>query len=281
MQHVVVVSESISIGADNPLVLISGPCVIESRDHCLSVAERLISISKQVGIPLIFKSSYDKANRTSLGSFRGVGLDDGLKVLSEIKKEFNIPVITDVHTAHQARSAAEVVDVLQIPAFLCRQTDLLVAAGATGKPVMVKKGQFLHPDDMHFAKKKIQDTLSSQVERVIFCERGTCFGYRELVVDFRSLALMASHGTPVVFDATHSVQKMGGAGGASSGNREYVAMLARAAVAVGIDGLFIESHNDPDIAPSDGANMLSLDVLPKLLVELLEIRKLRQGISPV
>ena len=242
--------------------IIAGPCALESRDHALMMAEKLKEITERIGLDLIFKSSFDKANRTSHSGFRGIGIDEGLKILSEVRNKFKLPVISDIHESDQAEVVAGVVDLLQIPAFLCRQTDLLVAAGATGKPVMVKKGQFLHPTDMKFAADKIRSAGHSQV---LFCERGSCFGYRELVVDMRSLSIMREFYCPVVFDATHSVQVMGGQGGSSGGNRKYVSLLTRAAVAAGVDGLFIETHQAPDTAPSDGPNMISLDELNLLL----------------
>jgi 2-dehydro-3-deoxyphosphooctonate aldolase (KDO 8-P synthase) len=247
------------------LVLICGPCVIESREHSLRHAEKIKGIADDCNLPLIFKSSYDKANRTAGDSFRGLGLDAGLEILAEVRRDIGVPVITDVHSPAEAKIVSEVVDFLQIPAFLCRQTDLLLAAAETKKPVMIKKGQFVAPEDMKFAVQKIE---SAGNKNAILCERGSCFGYRDLVVDFRGLSIMRSLGVPVVFDATHSVQIMGGAGGKSSGRREFVPMLARAAVAAGVDGIFIEAHEDPDKAPSDGPNMLSLELLPKLLGDL-------------
>lgn len=256
---------SVAIGGGAPLALLCGPCVLESREHALRLAESITRVASGTGIPLVFKSSYDKANRTSLTGYRGVGLELGLRILGEVRRELNIPVVTDVHGLEEARTAAEVVDIIQIPAFLCRQTDLLVAAGKTGKPIMVKKGQFMHPADMEYVVKKV---ASGGNEQILLCERGSCFGYRELVVDFRSLEIMARSGYPVVFDATHSVQVMGGGGGVSSGNREFVQTLARAAVAVGIDALFLECHQAPDEAPSDGPNMVPLDGLAALLSDL-------------
>ena len=260
----------IAIGGESPLAFICGPCVIESRDHALFMAENVARIRQELALPIVFKSSYDKANRTSAGSFRGVGLQEGLKILQEIQALFSMPVVTDVHSEEEAAAAAEVVDLLQIPAFLCRQTSLLLAAGRSGKPVMVKKGQFLHPQDMAYASDKIKASGNSQV---IFCERGSCFGYRDLVVDFRSLSIMSELGCPVVFDATHSVQVIGGAGGASGGNRKYVPMLARAAVAAGVDALFFECHDNPVQAPSDGPNMVPLDALPSLLADLCTLKQ--------
>jgi 2-dehydro-3-deoxyphosphooctonate aldolase (KDO 8-P synthase) len=248
------------------LPVISGPCAIESRDSVLFHARALKEIAERAGVSLIFKSSYDKANRTSLSSFRGVGLEEGLRILSEVRSEFGLPVITDVHSAEEVKTVAPVVDLLQIPAFLCRQTDLLVAAGQAGKPVMIKKGQFMHPEDMRFAAQKVGG------DSVLLCERGTCFGYRELVVDFRSFSWMREV-APVIFDATHSVQSMGGASGRSSGDRRFVRGLARAAVAYGVDGVFLESHESPDSAPSDGPNMIPLGELESLLNELVRLHK--------
>ena len=252
----------VSVGGGQPLALICGPCVIESRESSLFHAAEIAKIARRSGVPLIFKSSYDKANRTSLSGFRGLGLDEGLKVLGEVRSEIGVPVVTDVHSEEEAIAAAGVVDLLQIPAFLCRQTNLLLAAGSTGCPVMIKKGQFLHPADMAYAVDKV---FSTGNENVLLCERGTCFGYRELVVDFRSLAVMRALGQPVVFDATHSVQIMGGALGASGGNREFVPLLARAAVAAGVDAVFLECHEQPEKALSDGPNMVPLADLEKLL----------------
>ena len=253
---------SLSVGGESPLALLCGPCVIESRDHVMRMAEAISTKASQLGLPLVFKSSYDKANRTSLSGFRGVGSDEGLRRLQEVQSSFGVPVLSDVHLPSEVAAASEVLDVLQIPAFLCRQTDLLVAAAKSGLPVMVKKGQFLHPADMKFAVEKIGESGNKSV---LLCERGSVFGYRELVVDFRSLAIMAATGCPVVFDATHSVQIMGGSSGTSSGNREYVPMLARAAVACGVDALFLECHDDPENAPSDGPNMVPLSQLDDLL----------------
>lgn len=224
------------------------------------------------GLPLslVFKSSYDKANRTSLSGRRGVGLDAGLKILGEIKKDFNLPILTDVHSIEEAQSAASVVDVLQTPAFLCRQTDFLIGVGKTGKPINVKKGQFLPPDDMQLVAEKIASTGNT---KIMLCERGATFGYRDLVVDMRSLAIMRKSGYPVIFDATHSVQSMGGAGGSSGGSREFIPYLARAAVAVGIDGIFIEAHDNPEHAPSDGPSMLPFSELRAVLESIVRIRE--------
>lgn len=265
----------VAIGGDSPLALIAGPCVIESRDHILMMAEKVKVAAEAAGLPLIFKSSFDKANRTSGSGFRGGGIEEGLKILAEVRSSFRLPVVTDIHLPDQAALVAEYVDLLQIPAFLCRQTDLLEAAGRTGKPVMVKKGQFLHPSDMKYAGQKIAAAGSNSV---IFCERGTSFGYRELIVDFKSLKIMSDLGAPVVFDATHSVQSLGGAGGSSSGSREYVPLLARAAAAVGVGAVFIETHDNPDSAPSDGPNMVPITELKGLLDSLNRIDRARRGV---
>jgi 2-dehydro-3-deoxyphosphooctonate aldolase (KDO 8-P synthase) len=248
-----------------PLVLIAGPCQIESRDHAFMMAEALADLCRAAGIPFVFKSSYDKANRTSIAGQRGIGIDEGLRILSEIRAEFGCPVLTDIHDAEQARKAGEVVDILQIPAFLSRQTDLLLAAGATGKAINVKKGQFLAPWDMKNVVEKIASTGN---ERILQCERGTSFGYNALVSDMRSLPIMAGNGYPVVFDATHSVQEPGGRGGSTGGNRSFVPVLARAAVAIGVAAVFAEAHQDPDNAPSDGPNMLRLDAMAGFISDL-------------
>ncbi len=252
----------IHIGNSQPFVLICGPCQIESRDHALQCAERIHTYASKLNIPLIFKASFDKANRTSSSSARGVGISAGLKILAEIRAEFGIPVLTDVHKASQCAEVAAVVDILQIPAFLCRQTDILLAAAATGKPVNIKKGQFLAPWDMANVARKISATGNDQI---MLTERGTSFGYNTLISDFRALPIMAQTGYPVIFDATHSAQQPGGNGKTSGGQREFVPVLARAALAVGVAGLFVEAHPDPDNAPSDGPNMVRLDDLPALL----------------
>jgi 2-dehydro-3-deoxyphosphooctonate aldolase (KDO 8-P synthase) len=256
------------VGGGAPLVLFIGPCVLESRAFAIDVAREVAQIAARVGAPLVFKASFDKANRTSQRSFRGPGLRDGLDILREVRDETGLPLLTDVHGPDQAAEAAEVVDVLQIPAFLCRQTDLLLAAAATGKPVNVKKGQFLSPWEMANVADKI---TRSGNPRVLLCERGTSFGYNNLVVDMRGLAVMRGLGHPVVFDATHSVQRPGGQGDASGGDREFIAPLARAAAAVGIDALFLETHPDPTHALSDGPNAVRLDTLEALLREVLAI----------
>jgi 2-dehydro-3-deoxyphosphooctonate aldolase (KDO 8-P synthase) len=256
-----------------PLTLIAGPCVIESRDLALQVAEEVKAITDRLGIHYVFKASYDKANRSSGGSFRGPGVEKGLAVLAEVKQQLGLPVLTDIHESQQAAPVAEVVDVLQIPAFLCRQTDLLLAAAAatrgTDKVINVKKGQFLAPWDMAQVVKKLRE---AGVENLWLTERGSSFGYNTLVVDYRGLPQLQELGCPVIFDATHSVQQPGGKGTSTGGQREFVAPLARAAVAVGVDGLFMEVHPDPDQALSDGPNMVPLHRLEALLRQLLEIR---------
>ncbi|MBI5506581.1 MAG: 3-deoxy-8-phosphooctulonate synthase [Deltaproteobacteria bacterium] len=250
------------------LFLIAGPCVIESRDSVMRHGEKLARISDAVGIPIIFKASWDKANRTSHTSFRGLGLDQGLALLAEVRAASGLPVLTDVHETVQVAPTAEVADVLQIPSLLCRQTDLVQAAAASGKPVNIKKGQFLAPRDMHHVLAKAREAGGA---KVLLTERGTTFGYGSLVNDFRSLPIMRELGAPVVFDATHSVQLPGGAGDKSAGERHFIAPLARAAVAVGIDGLFMEVHENPEVALSDGPNSLPLSELPALLERLLAI----------
>jgi 2-dehydro-3-deoxyphosphooctonate aldolase (KDO 8-P synthase) len=261
----------ITIGGGAPLVLIGGPCAIESEGHAVMVAERLKVITEAARVPFIYKSSYDKANRFSINSYRGPGLKEGLRILRQVKEVTGLPVLSDVHDVSEVGPAAEVLDVLQVPAFLCRQTDLLLACGRTGKPVNVKKGQFVAPRDMGNAVEKI---LSTGNTGILLTERGTSFGYNNLVVDYRGLAIMRELGYPVVFDATHSVQLPGGLGNRSGGERQYVPLLARAAVAVGVDALFMEMHEEPDrTLPdgrplSDGPNMLRLDELPRLLGEL-------------
>ena len=256
----------IILGGEKP-VLIAGPCVVESEKITIGTAEKLKEITQRLDIPFVFKSSYDKANRTSGTTFRSIGFEEALKLLQRVRKEFDVPVLTDVHDSSQGEAVAQVVDVLQIPAFLCRQTDLLIAAGKTGKPVNIKKGQFMAPEDMRYSLDKVRSTGN---EKVSLTERGTSFGYHTLVVDFRSLPIMGQF-APVIFDATHSVQMPGGAGGASSGQREFVAPLARAAAAVGVDGFFLETHPDPDHAPSDGSNMIEISKLKKLLEQLIKI----------
>jgi 2-dehydro-3-deoxyphosphooctonate aldolase (KDO 8-P synthase) len=262
---------SIAIGAGHPLALIGGPCAIEGESFMLDVATRLRDIAAKAGVPFIFKSSYDKANRTSIRSYRGPGLQEGLEILQKIKDVVGVPVLSDIHAVEEVKPAAEVLDVLQIPAFLCRQTDLVVAAARTGKPVNVKKGQFLAPWDTRNIVEKVRAVGN---EQVLLTERGASFGYNNLVADMRSLVVMRSFGVPVVFDATHSVQLPGGAGTASSGQRGFVPHLARAAVATGCDALFMEIHPDPDLAPSDGPNMLRLEDLPALLAQITQIDRI-------
>jgi 2-dehydro-3-deoxyphosphooctonate aldolase (KDO 8-P synthase) len=254
-----------------PFALIAGPCVLESRAHALEMAQALKEIAARLGLGLVYKSSFDKANRTSAGSARGLGLKEALPIFAEIRESTGLPVTTDVHVTEQCAAVAEAVDMLQIPAFLCRQTDLLVAAARTGKPVNVKKGQFLAPWDMANVVAKL---LSAGNPNVLITERGVSFGYNTLVSDMRALPILAETGAPVIFDATHSVQQPGGQGTASGGERRFVPVLARAAVAVGVAGIFIETHQDPDRAPSDGPNMLPLAALEPLLAELIEIDRL-------
>jgi 2-dehydro-3-deoxyphosphooctonate aldolase (KDO 8-P synthase) len=259
-----------AIDLSSELFLIAGPCVIESRDHALFMASELKKITAMHGIPFVFKASYDKANRSSINSFRGLGMKEGLQILSDIRKKLQVPVLSDVHEASQCKAAGEVLDILQIPAFLSRQTDLLLAAAETGKIVNVKKGQFLAPWEMKNAVEKIREAGS---DRVLLTERGASFGYNNLVVDFRSFPIMQSFGCPVVFDVTHSLQLPGGQGQSSGGQPEYIPHLARAGVAAGVDGLFMEVHENPAKALSDGPNALNLSLLPALLEQLLEIRK--------
>jgi len=267
--HLAKVGNTVTVGSGRPLTLIAGPCVIENRDLVFEVAEGVNAICKKLGVQYIFKASFDKANRTSASTFRGPGVTAGLAVLQEVKDKLGLPVLTDIHESSHVEQVAEVVDVLQIPAFLCRQTDLLMAAAATGKAINVKKGQFLSPQEMSQVAQKLR---TAGVENLMLTERGNSFGYNTLVVDFRSLPQLQSFGCPVIFDATHSVQQPGGQGGTSGGQREYVAPLARAAVAVGVDGLFMEIHPNPDKALSDGPNMLPLHRLEPLLKQLLAIR---------
>ena len=265
---------TVCVGGDAPLLLISGPCQIEGRDHALMCAEALGKAANNAGMGFVYKSSFDKANRTSLSAERGIGLDEGIRILADVKEAFGCPVLTDVHLPEQCAPVAEYVDILQIPAFLCRQTDLIVAAAETNAVINIKKGQFLAPWDMKHVAAKVTATGN---ERVMLTERGTSFGYNTLVSDMRALPEMASLGHPVIFDSTHSVQQPGGAGGSSGGKREFVPVLARAAVAVGVNGLFMESHEDPDNAPSDGPNMLPLGEIPALLASLQAIFLAAQG----
>ncbi len=263
--------DTLTLGGRENLFFIAGPCVIESREHALGMAEKLAALFRSVGRPFIFKASYDKANRSSGHSFRGPGLEEGLAILAEIRREFNLPILTDVHDCRQVTPAAEVADILQIPAFLCRQTDLLLEAGRSGRVINVKKGQFLAPWDMANVVEKIRSTGN---DRIVLTERGASFGYNNLVVDFRSLAIMADLGCPVVFDATHSVQLPGGAGHASGGNAEYIAPLSRAAVAFGIDGVFFEVHDNPATALCDGPNAMDISGFERHVRHLLAINSI-------
>lgn len=256
---------------EHPLLIIAGPCVLETRDLTLSIAERCQKITKQLGLSFVFKASFDKANRTSGTAYRGLGIESGLRMLEEVKTQLGVPVTTDIHLPEQATAAAQVCDLLQIPAFLARQTDLLLAAAATGKPINVKKGQFMAPADMQYVLGKLQQAHAAGV---LLCERGTFFGYGRLVNDMQALPLMRSWGAPVVFDATHSVQQPGGLGGATGGNRQMVWPLARAAVATGVDAVFLETHPQPDQSPSDGANMVPLDNVEQLLSQLRQLSDL-------
>jgi 2-dehydro-3-deoxyphosphooctonate aldolase (KDO 8-P synthase) len=271
--HRVTIGDAV-LGNHLPLVLIAGPCALESRAHALEMSAALVEITRKLGVGFIYKTSFDKANRTALESPRGVGLEEGLPILAEIRETRGCPVLTDVHEPAQCRVVAEAVDVLQIPAFLCRQTDLLVAAAQTGRAVNVKKGQFLAPWDMMHVANKI---AGSGNERVLLCERGASFGYNTLVSDMRSLPILAATGFPVVFDATHSVQQPGGQGASSGGERRFVETLARAAVAVGVAAVFMETHEDPDRAPSDGPNMVPLKALPVLLETLIAFDRLAKA----
>jgi len=268
---------NLEIGNHKPLTIIAGPCQMESRSHALDMAGALAEIGRELGIGIIYKTSYDKANRTSASSARGVGLEDAAPVFAEIRETTGLPTLTDVHSAEQCGPAAAAVDVLQIPAFLCRQTDLLVAAGETGKPVNVKKGQFLAPWDMANVAAKIESIGNSDV---MLCERGTSFGYNTLVTDMRGLPILAKTGCPVVFDATHSVQQPGGQGTTSGGQREFAPVLARAAVAIGVAAVFVETHQDPDNAPSDGPNMIPLSEIKDVIETLMAFDRLAKA-APV
>jgi 2-dehydro-3-deoxyphosphooctonate aldolase (KDO 8-P synthase) len=262
---------NLTLGNDRPLALIAGPCALESRAHALEMSHALVELTSRLGIGLIYKTSFDKANRTSISSVRGMGLEESLPILAEVRETYGCPVVTDVHEKEQCAPVAEAVDVLQIPAFLCRQTDLLLAAGQTGRAVNVKKGQFLAPWDMKNVAAKLASTGN---QNIMLCERGASFGYNTLVSDMRSLPILAETGYPVVFDATHSVQQPGGQGSTSGGERKFVPVLARAAVAVGVAAVFMETHQDPDHAPSDGPNMVHLKDMPGLLSELIEFDRL-------
>lgn len=266
---------SVTFGQDLPLSVIAGPCQLENRDHGMMMAEKLAEISTKLGFGLVFKASFDKANRTSLTAERGLGLAKSIAIFAEIKEQFGLPVLTDVHEAEQCAELADVVDILQIPAFLCRQTDLLVAAAKTGRVVNVKKGQFLAPWDMQNVVNKVTGAGNADV---MLTERGASFGYNTLVSDMRSLPIMAETGAPVIFDATHSVQQPGGQGTSSGGKREYVPVLARAAIAVGVAGLFVETHDNPDEAPSDGPNMVPLHEFSGLMQRLMAFDALAKGL---
>lgn len=255
----------LNVANNLPFMLIAGPCVMESRDHILKMAEALKKLTDEKGVGFVFKASFDKANRTSVGGARGLGIDKGLKLFEEVKKTFNVPVITDIHDKEQCATVAEVVDILQIPAFLCRQTDLLEAAAKTGKPLNIKKGQFLAPWDMVNVVKKVESFGNN---KIMLCERGASFGYNTLVTDMRGLPTMAKTGYPVIFDATHSCQQPGGQGGSSGGQREFAPVLARAAVAVGVAGVFAETHDNPDQALSDGPNMIPLHEMGQFIDQL-------------
>jgi len=265
---------NIAIGNDRPLALIAGPCQLESRAHAQEMCHALVELTGKLGVGLIYKTSFDKANRTSLSSPRGLGLEKSLPILAELRETYGCAVITDVHLPDQCAPVAEAVDVLQIPAFLCRQTDLLIAAGETGRAINVKKGQFLAPWDMKQVAAKIAQTGN---QNILLCERGVSFGYNTLVSDMRSLPIMKDTGYPVVFDATHSVQQPGGQGTTSGGQREFVPVLARAAVAIGVAAVFMETHQDPDKAPSDGPNMVPLKDMPALLGTLVEFDRLAKS----
>ena len=267
----------LTIGNDRPFVLFAGPCAMESREHALEMSQALKEVTEKLGIGLVYKSSFDKANRTSGSSPRGIGLDAALPIFAEIKETTGLPVLTDVHSPENCAAVADVIDVLQIPAFLCRQTDLLLAAAATGRAINVKKGQFLAPWDMANVAVKITEAGN---DNVMLCERGVSFGYNTLVSDMRSLPIMAQTGHPIVFDATHSVQQPGGQGATSGGQREFVPILARAAISIGVAAVFMEVHQDPDNAPSDGPNMVYLDKLPGILEQLLEFDRLAKA-NPV
>lgn len=265
---------SVQAGNDLPLTVIAGPCQLETRDHALMIAEAMAKACTDAGASYVFKASYDKANRTSLSGKRGLGIEEGLRVLADVKDAIGCPVLTDVHAPEQCIAAAEAVDVLQIPAFLCRQTDLLIAAGETGAVVNIKKGQFLAPWDMPNVISKVESTGN---KKILLTERGSSFGYNALVADFRSLPTMASTGYPVIMDATHSVQQPGGKGGSTGGQREFAPVMARAAVSLGIAGVFIETHQDPDSAPSDGPNMIPLDQMPALVASLMQFDALAKA----
>ncbi|MEE2662183.1 MAG: 3-deoxy-8-phosphooctulonate synthase [Pseudomonadota bacterium] len=265
------------IANDRPFVLIAGPCLLEGKNHALEMSSALIEITSKLGISFIYKTSFDKANRTSLESARGLGIDESLPILAEVREKIGCPVLTDVHLPEQCERVAGVVDVLQIPAFLCRQTDLIMAASRTGNPINIKKGQFLAPWDM---ENVVQKAVSVGNNKVMVCERGVSFGYNTLVSDMRSIPILSQNGRPVIYDATHSVQQPGGRGTSSGGQREFVPILARAAAAIGVAGIFMETHQDPDKAPSDGPNMISIKALPSILKTLIELDRVAKD-NPV
>lgn len=267
--------QNIEISNNKPFVLIAGPCQMESRDHAFDICGALKELTDKLDIPFIYKSSFDKANRTSLSGKRGIGLEAALPIFADIKKTFNVPTITDIHTEEQCAAMGDAIDVLQIPAFLCRQTDLLIAAAKTGKVINVKKGQFLAPWDMKNVAAKIAESGN---DNIMLCERGASFGYNTLVSDMRSLPIMAQTGYPIIYDATHSVQQPGGQGGSSGGDREMAKIVARAAMAVGIAGIFIETHQDPDNAPSDGPNMIKLVDMPQVLETLKKLDEVAKSV---
>jgi 2-dehydro-3-deoxyphosphooctonate aldolase (KDO 8-P synthase) len=274
MAQRIVTIGNFGVGNDRPLALIAGPCALESRAHALEMSHALVELTGRLGMPFIYKTSFDKANRTSVASERGMGLEAGLPVLAEVRERYGCPVLTDVHLPDQCATVAEAVDVLQIPAYLCRQTDLLLAAAATGRAINIKKGQFLAPWDMKNVAAKV---ASAGNEKILLCERGASFGYNTLVSDMRALPVLMETGYPVVFDATHSVQQPGGQGTKSGGEREHVPVLARAAVAIGVAAVFMETHEDPDRAPSDGPNMVKLKDMPALLETLMEFDRLAKA----
>jgi 2-dehydro-3-deoxyphosphooctonate aldolase (KDO 8-P synthase) len=271
MKNKIIKVKNVNLGNDLPLTLIAGPCQIESKDHCHMIASKIKAISERLNIGFIFKSSFDKANRTSLKAQRGIGLEKSLSIFDFISKDLNVPILTDIHNEEQCKLLSDVVDVIQIPAFLCRQTDLLIAAAKTNKVVNIKKGQFLAPWDMKNVVKKIEESGN---EKILITERGVSFGYNTLISDMRSLPILSGLGYPIVYDATHSVQQPGGKGDSSGGERQFVESLSRAAVAVGVSTIFIETHENPDNAPSDGANMIPLDSLENLLKKLISIDSL-------
>ncbi len=273
----IAVGPKLRVGGAAPLFLIAGPCVIESAEHALQMARSLKALADRLRVPFVFKASYDKANRSSLSSFRGPGLKQGLEILKTIKAELGVPVISDVHEVNQVARAADVLDVIQIPAFLCRQTDLILEAAGTGKPLNLKKGQFVAPQDMHHA---VDKALSRGNDKIILTERGSSFGYNNLVVDMRSIPIMKAWGFPVVLDATHSVQRPGAQGATSGGDAEFIPTLAKAGVAAGVDGLFLEVHDNPPLALSDGANSLKIEELEPLWASLVRLRGAMEGPRP-